>query len=197
VPLSLNEAREMSIEDVVLVTTVREDIRHQALQVDRAEIPHCIQAAQAGMVAIAAAAGARALRLDRRPKAEAPSASAAKYNAVDGEDDDDSKTAVALSPVDVRRAGKKEESGQLLSPVPNRPAETRRPPGATSAWGKILVVPSPTLSVQPHLPAWGTGTGFHHESHDPSAWRRLRVKTTRCSSAESGVAGDGSDSDRG
>lgn len=216
VPLSLNEARQMGIEDVVLVTTVREDIRHHALQVDPAEIPHCIEAAQAGMVAIAAAAGARAFfRPDSRPKAKAPSSpssasgsesgstgstaafSAAKYNykataaEAEDDDDDDGKTAVAISPVEVRRAaGKKGGAvGQMASPVPIRPAErpVARP---TSAWGKILVVPSPTLSVQPHAPAWGTGVDRHHESHDPSAWRRLRVKTTRRSSPES-VAGDG------
>jgi hypothetical protein len=203
VPLSLNEAREMSIEDVVLVTTVREDIRHHTLQVDAAEIPNCIEAAQAGMVAIAAAADARAFRPDSRPNwahsspsasaSESSTASATKYNvnaAAVGEDDDDddSKTAVALSPVEVRRAGRKGVVGPLPSPVPaERPLA-----GPTSAWGKILVVPSPTLSVQPHLP--GTGTGFHDESHDPSAWRRLRVKTTRRPSPESvrfGVAGDG------
>ncbi|KAI9465241.1 hypothetical protein BJY52DRAFT_1245974 [Lactarius psammicola] len=217
VPLSLNEARQMSIEDVVLVTTVREDIRHHALQVDPAEIPHCIEAAQAGMVAIAAAAGARAFFCpDSRPKAEAPPSppsigstaafSAARYNykanAVaeadddDDEDEDDGKTAVAISPVEVRRAARGKEDGavgQLANPVSIRSAE-RPVAGPTSAWGKILVVPSPTLSVQPHLPAWGTGADRHHESHDPSAWRRLRVKTTRHSSPESirsGVAGEG------
>ena len=207
----------MTIEDIVLVNTVREDIRHHFLQVDPAEIPHCIEAAQAGMVAIAAAAaGARAYHPDSRPKGEAPSsrisesstgstaASAAKSNlnaaVADGEDDDDddSKTAVALSPVEVRRAGKKVGAvGPLRSPVTaDRPIG-----GPTSAWGKILVVPSPTLSVQPHSPPWGNGTGFHHESHDPSAGQRPRVKITRRTSPESvqfGLAEDGlSDEDRG
>ena len=37
----------MNIEDVVLVTTVREDIRSLALQVDAAEIPRRVEAAQA------------------------------------------------------------------------------------------------------------------------------------------------------
>jgi hypothetical protein len=37
-PLTLSEAQQMSIEDVVLVSTVREDIRGRALQVDTAEI---------------------------------------------------------------------------------------------------------------------------------------------------------------
>ncbi|KAI0002243.1 hypothetical protein BJV74DRAFT_765818 [Russula compacta] len=49
-PLSLDEARQMSIEDVVLVATVREDIRNHALQVDAAEIPLRVEAAQAGKV---------------------------------------------------------------------------------------------------------------------------------------------------
>jgi hypothetical protein len=47
-PLSLDEARQMDIEDVVLVATVREDIRTHALQVDAAEIPRRVEAAQAG-----------------------------------------------------------------------------------------------------------------------------------------------------
>jgi len=38
----------MDIEDVVLVATVREDIRSRNLQVDAAEIPHRVEAAQAG-----------------------------------------------------------------------------------------------------------------------------------------------------
>ncbi len=47
-PLSLDEARQMDIEDVVLVATVREDIRSHNLQVDAAEIPRRVEAAQAG-----------------------------------------------------------------------------------------------------------------------------------------------------
>lgn len=38
----------MDIEDVVLVATVREDIRSRNLQVDAAEIPRRVQAVQAG-----------------------------------------------------------------------------------------------------------------------------------------------------
>ena len=47
-PLSLDEARQMDIEDVVLVATVREDIRNHILQVDAPEIPGRVEAAQAG-----------------------------------------------------------------------------------------------------------------------------------------------------
>jgi len=50
VPLSLDEARQMDIEDVVLVATVREDIRNHALQVDAAETPRHVEAAQTGKV---------------------------------------------------------------------------------------------------------------------------------------------------
>jgi hypothetical protein len=46
--LSLDEARQMDIEDVVLVATVREGIRSHNLQVDAAEIPRRVEAAQAG-----------------------------------------------------------------------------------------------------------------------------------------------------
>jgi hypothetical protein len=38
----------MNIEDMVLVATVREDIRNHALQIDAAEIPQRVEAAQAG-----------------------------------------------------------------------------------------------------------------------------------------------------
>ena len=45
-PLTLSEARQMSIEDVVLVSTVREHIRDCMLQVDSAEIPLRVEAEQ-------------------------------------------------------------------------------------------------------------------------------------------------------
>jgi len=51
-PLSLSEARQMSIEDVVLVSTVREDIRSNALQVDSAEIPLRVEAEQLGALGL-------------------------------------------------------------------------------------------------------------------------------------------------
>jgi hypothetical protein len=38
----------MDIEDVVLVAAVRQDVRSRELQVDAAEIPHRVEAAQAG-----------------------------------------------------------------------------------------------------------------------------------------------------
>ena len=47
-PLSLDEARQMSVEDIVLVAIVREDIRSRTLQVDVAEIPGRVEAIQAG-----------------------------------------------------------------------------------------------------------------------------------------------------
>ena len=47
-PLSLDEARQMDLQDVILVASVREEIRDGALRVDPADIPHCIEAAQAG-----------------------------------------------------------------------------------------------------------------------------------------------------
>ena len=47
-PPSLDEARQMKIEDVVLVATVREDICSSTLPVDTAEIPRRVEAAQAG-----------------------------------------------------------------------------------------------------------------------------------------------------
>ncbi|KAF8270190.1 hypothetical protein EI94DRAFT_1798413 [Lactarius quietus] len=46
-PLSLDEARQMSIEDVILVATVREEIRGCALRVDAADIPHHLAKAEA------------------------------------------------------------------------------------------------------------------------------------------------------
>jgi hypothetical protein len=47
-PLSLEEARQMNIEDIILVATVREDIRNPTLRVDAGEIPRRVEAAQAG-----------------------------------------------------------------------------------------------------------------------------------------------------
>ena len=44
-PLSLNEARQMSKEDIVLVTTVREAIRYSRLKVNFDDIPRHVRAA--------------------------------------------------------------------------------------------------------------------------------------------------------
>ena len=46
-PLSLDEARHMDIEDVILVAAVREEIRGDALRVDDADIPQHVEMAQA------------------------------------------------------------------------------------------------------------------------------------------------------
>jgi hypothetical protein len=55
--LGLDEVRQMDIEDVVLVTTVREDIRSRSLQVDAAEISRRVEAAQAGKLVHADSVG--------------------------------------------------------------------------------------------------------------------------------------------
>ncbi|KAI0250018.1 hypothetical protein BJV78DRAFT_1376972 [Lactifluus subvellereus] len=47
-PLSLDEARQMKIDDVVLVATARENICNSTLRVDTAEIPRRVEVAQAG-----------------------------------------------------------------------------------------------------------------------------------------------------
>jgi len=45
-PLTLSEARQMDIEDVVLVSTVREDIRSHKLRINANDIPRHVEAAQ-------------------------------------------------------------------------------------------------------------------------------------------------------
>ena len=45
-PLSLDEARQMDIEDVILVAAVREEIRGGALRVNAADIPQYVEMAQ-------------------------------------------------------------------------------------------------------------------------------------------------------
>ena len=180
VPLSLSEARQMSIEDVVLVTTVREDIRHHALQVDSHEIPRCIEAAQAVMHAVStghsvfASEGAKG-ETPTRPSPSnngtigrgARSTATASYMGAEGENEDDAKTAVAASPVDVRRGakGRHGAGGGFASSLEVRSA-TERSSRPSSAWGKILVVPSPTVSHPPHSLAWGTPAA-PSEPHDP------------------------------
>ncbi|KAI9465232.1 hypothetical protein BJY52DRAFT_1113933 [Lactarius psammicola] len=47
-PLSLDEAQQMSMEDVILVATVREEVRGGALRVGAADIRRRIEVAQAG-----------------------------------------------------------------------------------------------------------------------------------------------------
>jgi len=51
-PLTLSEAQQMNIEDVVLVSTLREGIRGRALQVDTAEIPLRVEAEQLGALGL-------------------------------------------------------------------------------------------------------------------------------------------------
>jgi hypothetical protein len=51
-PLSLSEAWQMNIKDVVLVSTVREDICSCALQVHPAEIPPQVEAEQLGALGL-------------------------------------------------------------------------------------------------------------------------------------------------
>jgi hypothetical protein len=184
VPLSLNEARQMNIEDVVLVTTVREDIRHHALQVLSHEIPHCIEAAQAVMRhSIFASEGAKGVSptppslsdgtTERGARSTTAGAAVANYMGAEGENEDDAKTAVAASPVDVRRGAKGRDGaggGFFASPVEVRSvaAAAERSSRPSSAWGKILVVPSPTVSHPPHSPAWGIPADSL-EFHDPRA----------------------------
>jgi hypothetical protein len=71
-PLSLDEARQMNIEDVVLVSTVREDIRNHDLQVDAAEIPCRVEAAQAGELVHADSVDAPSAVLTNEAVEEAP-----------------------------------------------------------------------------------------------------------------------------
>jgi hypothetical protein len=199
VPLSLDEARQMSIEDVVLISTVREDIRHHTLQVDSDEIPRCIEAAQAGMHAVAA--GRHGAFASEGAKGEAPtklslsngtdrsarSTTAVVANnmgdGVGGENEEDATTAVASSPVDLKRApwGRDVAGGGaghiVASPVEAQPSERERSSRPNSAWGKILVVPSPTVSHSPSSSTWGTADP--PESHDPPprAWPGGRVSS--------------------
>jgi hypothetical protein len=191
VPLSLIEARQMSIEDVVLITTVREDIRDHELQVDSTEIEYCIEAAQAGMLAAAAVGATGTSPLDR-PMDETRSTQRSLVSKAGEESKGNSETIIASSSVGVRgtvamRDDAHAESagsghGPVSSPVAVRSAEN--PARFTPAWGKILVVPPPTPSLPPHSPVSGSSAANPQESHDPSAWRRLRVKTARRSSPE-------------
>jgi hypothetical protein len=196
VPLSLNEARQLRIEDVVLISTVREDIRLHALQVDSHEIPRCIEAAQAGMHAVAAGRhgafapeGAKGEALTKPSLSNgtdwsartATAAVANNMSGVGGENDEDARTAVASSPVDMKRAswgrvdaGGGGAGGHIASPVESRPSERSSRPN--SAWGKILVVPSPTVSHSPSSSIWGTADP--PETHDPPpAWPGGRMSS--------------------
>ncbi len=186
----------MSIEDVVLISTVREDIRYHALQVDSDEIPRCIEAAQAGMHAVAAGHDAGPF-VSEGAKGETPtepslsngadrsarSAAAAVANnvsGVGGENEEDANTAVGSSPVDMKRDVWGRDGagggggGHIASPVEIRSSERERSSRPSSASGKILVVPSPTVSHSPSSSAWGTADP--PESHDPPpAWPNGRA----------------------
>src|SRR5712672_4423108 len=120
-PLRLSEARQMNAKDVVLITTVREGIRPHTLQVNPDEIPNCIDAVQIDIHAGAARSriilpegatptspsGSTTASNGTGPNARSTMAAGAKANNAgeNGEEEEDAKTAVALSPVDgaVRR----------------------------------------------------------------------------------------------
>jgi len=211
VPLSLNEARQMNIEDVVLISTVREDIRHHALQVESHEIPRCIEAAQAGMHAVAA--GRHGAFASEGAKGEAPtkpSLSNGTDQSAGAENEEDARTAVASSPVELKRsswgrdyAGDGGGGGYIASPVEARPSERERSSRPNSAWGKILMVPSPTVSHSPSSSAWGTADP--PESHDPppawpggrgsAGWRISARSLTPVLNTDEPVEGDPSDPD--
>jgi len=89
-PLSLSEARQMSIEDVVLVSTVREDIRSHALQVDLDEIPLRVEAEQLGALGLEIPVHLRF------PKREAPSTVALKRVSAHDRDDELSVSPIAV-----------------------------------------------------------------------------------------------------
>jgi hypothetical protein len=82
-PLTLSEARQMNIEDVVLVSTVREHIRGLTLQVDAAEIPLRVEAEQ--LVALGRKIPPHLRFLPHLPKSEASSPMASK-RATKGDD---------------------------------------------------------------------------------------------------------------
>jgi len=215
VPLSLSEARQMSVEDVVLITTVREGIRPHALQVDPDEIPNCIEAVQIGIQAGAGPGGARVLSSAASsssslslmmmmeganlkgetstspsgsttasngtgpPSARSTMAAGAKANDAgeNVEEEEDAKTAVALSPIDGavrRRAAKLNLKGDNTGAIAGENVSVRsssRPTSVTSAWGKILVVPSPTLSHAPQSPqAWGLPADADEPPHEQPGW---------------------------
>lgn len=175
----------MSMEDVVLVTTVREDIRFHELQVESHDIPRCIEAAQAGMHAVAAGHSAFAPEgakdetptkpplsngTERSARSTAAAAAVENNMGAAGDNKDDEKSVVASSPADARRgAGGIDNTGRGLFGIPVEAASERssRP---SSAWGKILVVPSPTVSHPPHSPTWVT-PAVPPKSPDSPEWR--------------------------
>ena len=98
-PLTLSEARQMSIEDVVLVSTVREDIRSHTLQVDTAEIPLRVEAWQLSTLGLESP-----LHL-RFPKSEASSSVRLKGDTKEDnirtiyESDDERSVSFSCSPI--------------------------------------------------------------------------------------------------
>jgi hypothetical protein len=88
-PIDLEEARQLSIEDVVVVATVREEICGQKPSVDTAKIESRIIAAQARMAAHAASedvfpVGSRSRAAEKRPPKEAATGTGAKADSSSG-----------------------------------------------------------------------------------------------------------------
>jgi hypothetical protein len=128
-------------------------------------------------------------------------AAGANHAGAEGENEDDARTAVASSPVGVRRAAKRDDDDDMGEngggPFASRSAE--KSSRHTSAWDKILVVPSPTVSLAPQVPEW-FAPAEPLGSHDPPSWGSFGVKSAHRSSPMPAVPpkpvrGDSSDSD--
>ena len=91
-PLTLSEARQMNIEDVVLVSNVREHIRGHTLQVDAAEIPLRVEAEQ--LVALGSRIPLHLRFPPHFPKSEASSAMDSKR----ATKDDDARESDGVGP---------------------------------------------------------------------------------------------------
>jgi hypothetical protein len=99
-----------------------------------------------------------------------------------GGEEENATTAVALSPVDgaVRRrvnlSSKREDTGTAENGSVRSAERSSRPASVTSAWGKVLVVPFPTLSHVPHSPqTWGIPEDVVKHPHQQtvlSGWGR-------------------------
>jgi hypothetical protein len=115
-PIGLEEARRMTIEDIVLVATVREEIRLNGFRVKTARIPGVVEAAQAGISVYIANEDVVPV-VPEKDITEDSSKQAAAGSSIEGDSYDRTKEAAVATPSEKGHGNRRGSHEHLVSPV--------------------------------------------------------------------------------
>ncbi|KAH9067696.1 hypothetical protein EDB87DRAFT_1573273 [Lactarius vividus] len=180
-PLSLDEARQMNMEDVVLVATVREEIRGGALRVDAADIRRHIEVALAEKLSRPMG---NEVDLDR-PKS--------------GQESDSTKSSAVNPSVEAEDAMGVEET--VASPPGPRQRATKEGDTAESDVGRPSKVPVESPGVeQPHVEdiskdCGGSGSATGNNNRSNGGWFGTDPVGKSINASTMGLLGDSLNAD--